>query len=210
MPGIPLFTKNVTKLLQPLWNVPPSPESLWENLGMGKNPTQQPKIFSFPPSEKSTLIYLNLSLSKVSFLPRQAAFSSNHPMRSSFVAAVISVVSYSDFMLYVHICHANLTNQCLLNVAFSMTKALNDWSSPKQNFHSLHLSIPSLPPMLFRKPCFYYCLFSSFSHSLFYFKLYKISTDSTPIGNLWLCGLIKYNRFQISGNKSYETPYSMP
>ena len=58
--------------------------------------------------------------------------------------------------------------------------------------------------MLFRKPCFYYCLFSSFSDS-FYFKLYKISTDSTPIGNLWLCGLIKYNRFQISGNKSNET-----
>ena len=86
-----------------------------------------------------------------------------------------------------------------------MTKVLNDWSSPKKNFHSLHLSIASLPPMLFRKPCFYYCLFSSFSHSLFYFKLYKISTDSTSIGNLWLCGLIKYNGFQISGNKSYET-----
>ena len=63
------------------------------------------------------------------------------------------------------------------------------------------ISISSLPPMLFRKPCFYYCLFSSFSHSLFYFKLYKISTDSTPIGNLWLCGLIKYNGFQISENK---------
>ena len=63
------------------------------------------------------------------------------------------------------------------------------------------ISIPSLPPMLFRKPCFYYCLFSSFSDSLFYFKLYKISTDSTPIGNLWLCGLIKYNGFQISENK---------
>ena len=67
------------------------------------------------------------------------------------------------------------------------------------------ISIPSLLPMIFRKPCFYYCLFSSFSDSLFYFKLYKISTDSTPIGNLWLCGLIKYNRFQISGNKSNET-----
>ena len=110
-----------------------------------------------------------------------------------------------NFRFYVHTCHANLTNQCLLNVAFSLTKALNDWSSSKQNFHALHLSIPSLPLMLFRKPCFYYCLFSSFSHSLFYFKLYKISNDSTPIRNLWLCGLIKYNRFQISGNKSNET-----
>ena len=38
-----------------------------------------------------------------------------------------------------------------------------------------------------------------------YIKLYKISTDSTPIGILWLRGLIKYNRFQISGNKSNET-----
>ena len=67
------------------------------------------------------------------------------------------------------------------------------------------ISIPSILPMLFQKPCFYYCLFSSFSHSLFYFKLYKISNDSTLIRNLWLCGLIKYNRFQISGNKSNET-----
>ena len=31
-----------------------------------------------------------------------------------------------NFRLYVHTCRANLTNQCLLNVAFSMTKALND------------------------------------------------------------------------------------
>ena len=63
------------------------------------------------------------------------------------------------------------------------------------------ISIPSLRPMLFRKPCFYYCLFFLISDSLFYFKLDKISSDSTPMGNLWLCGLIKYNAFQISGNK---------
>ena len=63
------------------------------------------------------------------------------------------------------------------------------------------ISIPSLPPMLFRKPCFYYCLFFLFPGSLFYFKLDKSSSDSTPIGNLWLCGLIKYNGFQISENK---------
>ena len=58
-----------------------------------------------------------------------------------------------NFRLYVRTCHANLTNQCLLNVAFSMTKALNDWNSPKQNFYSLHLFIFSLPLMLFQKPC---------------------------------------------------------
>ena len=59
-------------------------------------------------------------------------------MQLSFVA-VVTVV---------HTCHANLTNQCLLNVAFSLTKALNNQSSPKENFHFLHLSIPSLPSML--------------------------------------------------------------
>ena len=52
---------------------PPSPETLWETLGMGENPTQQPKIYSFPPSEKFPLIDLNLSQSKVSFLPHQTA-----------------------------------------------------------------------------------------------------------------------------------------
>ena len=30
-----------------------------------------------------------------------------------------------NFMLYVHICYANLANRCLLNVSFSLTKALN-------------------------------------------------------------------------------------
>ena len=50
---------------QQLWTVIPSPEPLWVTLGIGKNSTQQPKIYSLPPSEKSPLIDLNLSLSKV-------------------------------------------------------------------------------------------------------------------------------------------------
>ena len=170
-----------------VWTVPPSPEPLWETLGMGKNPTQQPKIHSFPPLEKSPLIDLNLSQSKVSFLPHQTAI-----FKLSSYAIFICICSpfccILNFSLYVHIYQANLTNQCLRNVAFSMTKVLNDWSSPKRNFHSVHLSILSLPQMIFRKPCFYYCVFSSFSHSFFYFKLYKISTDSTSIGILWFVG----------------------
>ena len=48
-----------------------------------------------------------------------------------------------NFKLYVYTCRANLTNQCLLNVEFSMTKALNNLSFPKQIFYSLHLSIPN-------------------------------------------------------------------
>ena len=115
-----------------------------------------------------------------------------------------------NFRLYVHLFHANLTNQCLLNVAFNMTKALNVWSSPKRNFHSPHLSIPSLALMLFWKPCIYYCLFSSFPHSLFYSNLYKTSTDSTPIGVLCFAGKSAIVGLQVSWNKSYKTPYSMP
>ena len=50
-----------------------SPEPLLGTLGMGKNLTQQPKMYCFPPSEKSLLIDLKLLLSKVSFLPHQIA-----------------------------------------------------------------------------------------------------------------------------------------
>ena len=103
--------------------VPPSPKPLWETLGMRKNPTEQPKNYSFAPSEKSSLIDLNLSLSKVSFLPHQA------------LPSKISV----PFL------------QC-----YSKTLLL--------------------------------LLFSSFLHSPFYFTLYKISTDFTPIEILWLVG----------------------
>ena len=89
-----------------------------------------------------------------------------------------------NFRLYVHTCHPNLNNQCLLNVAFSMIKAVNNQSSPKQNFHSRHLSITTLPPMLFRKRCSINDCFPLF-HILF---SYKISTHPTPIGISWLVG----------------------
>ena len=125
-------------------------------------------------------------------------------MQSSFVAAVISVVSCLNFRFYVHTCHANLTNQCLLNVAFTMTKALNDRSSLKQNFHSLP------PSNAISKTELLLLLVFLFFTLPFYFKLYKISTGSTLTGILWLCGLLKCRRFQISGNKSCETPCSLP
>ena len=66
------FPKNFPKLLhQPGVDCSPFPGIFMGNLGMGKNPTQQTKIYSFPPSEKSPLIDWNLSPSKVSFLPHQ-------------------------------------------------------------------------------------------------------------------------------------------
>ena len=67
-----------------------------------------------------------------------------------------------------------LVNRCLLNVDFSIVNALNGQSSRKQNFSSPHLS------MLFGKFCI------SFKRSLFYFKLYKISTDPNTVGISWL------------------------
>ena len=58
-----------------------------------------------------------------------------------------------------------LINQCLLNVIFSITKALTGQISPKYHFYYFHLL------MLFRKLCFCLSLFSSFLNFLFYFKL---------------------------------------
>ena len=95
--------------------------------------------------------------------------------------------------------HANLTNQWLLNVAFSMTKTLNNRSSPKQNSVS-----PSLQCYFENSTSINAC-FPLFHTSIFY----KISTDS-PNWDFVAFGLIKYNGFHISGNKTYETPYLMP
>ena len=146
---------------------------LWETLGMGKNPTQQPQIYSFSSPEKSPLINLLLLLSKMAFLPHQTVIFIKLPYRSSICGyshcCYIIFISNSGFM---YTCvMLILINWCLLNVVFSMTKALNGQSSPKQNFYSPHLS------MLLEKPCFSLCLFSFYSHSLFYFKLHEISTD---------------------------------
>ena len=206
------LTKNVRKLLhQPGVDYSSFPWTFMGNTGDGKKSYPTAKHLLISPIRKTPL-------NRFKYFAAESFISS--PSNSNFQVIILcnlhlklqSFLLYHvlNFRLYVHTCHANLTNLCLLNVAFSMRKALTDWSSPRQNFCSRHLSISSLPPMLFWKPCFYYCLVSSFSDSLFYFKPFKISTDSTLIGILWFCGLIKYNRFQISGNKSYETPYSMP
>ena len=69
-----------------------------------------------------------------------------------------------------------LINRCLLNVVFSMTKALNGQSSPEQNSilctFQCYLESPAWFPV-FRTP-------------FFYFKLYKISTAQTPVWTVWL------------------------
>ena len=52
-----------------VWNVSPSPKPSWKTIRIGRNPTQKPNIYSFPPPEKSPSIDLHLPLSKVSSLP---------------------------------------------------------------------------------------------------------------------------------------------
>ena len=75
----------------------------------------------------------------------------------------------------------------LLNVAFSMTKALVK-VLPNKIF-----ILPTSLPFLVEKPYFSLCVLSSFSLSLFNLKLYKISTDLTQC------------MFQINGNKLDQT-----
>ena len=107
--------------------LPPSPETLWESLGMGENPTQQPKIYSFfaikeVPFNRFKSFPIKSFISSPSNINFQVIILCNlHLQLQSFL-----VYHFLNLQLYIHTCHANLTKQCLLNVAFSMTKALND------------------------------------------------------------------------------------
>ena len=189
MPGISLLIKNVTKLLHPPdVDCSPSPWAFMGNPGDG---------------EKSYTAAKNLLISPIRKIPLNR-------FKSFTIKSFISSLSNSNFQVII-LCNLHLQLESLL-----LHHILNLWTllmliwlnvywmlplawQKHQIFQSLpikvsippsHLSIPSLPPMLFQKPCFYYCLFSSFSHSLFYIK--KFLLDFTPIGNFWLCGLIKY------------------
>ena len=74
------------------------PNRLREALGIGENPTQEPKIYSLAPPKKSPLIDLLLSLFRLINLYIQALF----------VSVVIPVVSlFFNFRIYAHTCHVN-------------------------------------------------------------------------------------------------------
>ena len=91
---------------------------------------------------------LHLLISEVLFLLHQQ-LSSNHPMQSSFAAAVFFLASVflNSGLMYTH-AMLILINRCLLNLVFSMTKELNGQGLCKKSFHYLHLS------MLFGRPYF--------------------------------------------------------
>ena len=92
MPGISLFTKNVTKLLQP-----PGAGCFPFPLTFMGNPGDGEKSY---PTAKDLLIFpiRKIPLNRIPhFFSIKQLFSSNHPMQSSFVAAVISFESYFKF-----------------------------------------------------------------------------------------------------------------
>ena len=85
-----------------VWTAPPSPEPIWEVLGIEKILANSQKLL-FSPIRKIPLNRFT-SFAIKSFISSQTAnffikqqFSSNHLMQSSSVAAVISVVSYFKF-----------------------------------------------------------------------------------------------------------------
>ena len=178
--------------------LPPSPELLWEILEMEENPTQQPNIYLFPPSRKSPLIEICLPLSKVSFLSHHIAFSINHPMQASFVAVVISVASFFNFRL-----------DPILIYRFYWMFSLA-WQK-----HWMVKALPSKIPIL---STFQYYLENPVSLKLvflfftlpFLFQTIKNFNWHHSSWDFMACELIKYNGFQISGNRSYETHYLMP
>ena len=75
--------------------------------------------------------------------PIKYKFSSNNHIQASFVTVVpaVALSFWFSLFIYTHLIPI-LINQCLLSVVFSMAKALNGQSSPKQNFYFPHLSIP--------------------------------------------------------------------
>ena len=126
------------------------PKALWKTLGMGGE---------YQPTAKGLLIFVTRKIPLNKFIssaiesvihpPIKYQFSSNHSIQVSFVAVVIAVVSFflTTGFIYTHVMLISI-NQCLLNLVFSMTKALSGQSYPKQSFYYPPLS------MQFGKFCF--------------------------------------------------------
>ena len=151
MPGTSLLNKNVKKLLHPPGvDCPSFHWTFMGNPGDGGKSYPTPKNVLISPIRK---IPLNIFKSFVikSFISSSSNSNFQVITLCNLYLWLQSILLYHilNFRLYVHICHANFTSQCLLNFAFSMTKALNNQSC------LFNLSIPSLPPILFWKPCFY-------------------------------------------------------
>ena len=150
---------------------------------MVENPTQQPKIYPFPLPEKFPLNnFTSSAIESVILSPSNSNFH--------LITLYRLHLQLQPLLLYQLI----LINRCLLNLVFSII---------------LPRKISVLPTFqcYLENPVLNAC-FPLFHTPFLYFKLYKISTDCTPVGwDFVPSELIKYNGFQNSEN---ETPYLMP
>ena len=88
------------------------------------------------------LIDLHLSLSKVSFMLHQIAIFISSLYKSFLCSCsyCCCIIYLTSCLMYAHVMLMSI-NQCLLNVAFSSTKALYGQIFPKQHFYYPHLSM---------------------------------------------------------------------
>ena len=156
--------------------VPPSLKP-WRTWGWVENPAKQPKNYSFPQPEipLSHQMYILPSSSNRKF--HVITQHKLHLFCSGNQCCCITFLTQGFTYTYIMLI---LINQCLLNLVLCMTKALNGQSSERQNFHSPTFQ-GYLEKLASLKP-----YFSLSFPTIFYFKLYKVSPDSTTGVISWL------------------------
>ena len=128
----------------------------------------------YHPVVKTLLISL---VRKINLIQYQ--LSCNHSIQVLFIAVVIVAMPFFFFFasgfIYRYIMLI-LINGCFLNLIFCMVKALNYRICSEYNFKRLfHLSV------LYGKPCFSYCLFSSFLPTFLISNLSIVSPHSSCV-----------------------------
>ena len=157
------------------------------------------------PTAKNVLIYPTRKIPVMKFT---SAIKSVIPSlwNSNFhllVTIAMAVVSFFNLHM-AHMCCVVLIliNRCLLNVVLSRKKALNNQSSLKQKFYSLHLSILLLVFLFFPLPFFQTLWNFTWLHSIWDFmacQLIRYDIYSK------LVGLIRWNPlFNVINCNSWE------
>ena len=154
-----------------MWTVP----HFW---GWG-NTADEEKSYSIPPSEKSPLIYLNFSLSKVLFVPYQKNFQKN--ILCNLHLWLLSFLLYHivNFSLCVHFCHANLANNVYWMLPSAWQKHWTIEALPSK------ISIPSLQ-CYFENPASVIACFPLFQNPFFISNFIKLQLTPLQLG---FCGL---------------------
>ena len=176
------------------------PHQVWTvlplHLNLEGNPVDNGRIS--PSSKKSCLFPTS---EKTSLQNRNFHVITQYKLHLKLFIAVASFFLTSDFM-YTYLMPVSI-KWWLLNLIFSMRKALNGQNSSTNNFH------PASSPLfnVVWKPCFSYYLFPTLLPPFFISNFINFFWPHFS----WDCiayDPIKYNRFQISENKP-ETPYVM-